>query len=350
MRGFAQLTALAILGIVSISIALPASSPAPTPHDAVAAEIARLQQLASSQFPPGLDSPGLKKGIIDGLTAAETALRDGRLYLSLHRLLQQRSVLVTIDYVGRKSGVAKDGLEGLDREWERVGAALAEKERVFSPASLKHLPAAVRALAESSSARSRPYHQSSRLYGKNSRVQNGFYYLGASLARMDSALFCQNLRFPPSAPTEMPSVEAALAGFESEVLDAYRPPASIEHHKQFITANSALKLARELSQQGRPNGALLQYLDARLSFRLINPGPHDKQQLSSLQTKSRAVSARLGSSELDHSIARLYWEVAEDALAAASEGGSSAEHMATAAIILEDILPTYFQLLEGNRQ
>ena len=55
-----------------------------------------------------------------------------------------------------------------------------------------------------------------------------------------------------------------LDALEGELLSAYKPPASIDRHREFIAASSTLKEARELDAAGLSYGALLRYLQAVL--------------------------------------------------------------------------------------
>jgi hypothetical protein len=99
------------------------------------------------------------------------------------------------------------------------------------------------------------------------------------------------------------------------VLAAYRPPASIERHTDFIRASASLKEAHELDALGLRHGALLRYLQAAQRFApsaAVPAGPPD-----ALEARLREYDARLASRERDDSIGRLFLETAQSLAAPA---------------------------------
>ena len=72
----------------------------------------------------------------------------------------------------------------------------------------------------------------------------------ATIGPITLAAFCRTLSFP--APRRAPPLRP-LAGevdaLDTALLSAYRPPASIDRHSEFITASAAIKEARELDSK-----------------------------------------------------------------------------------------------------
>ena len=169
----------------------------------------------------------------------------------------------------------------------------------------------------------------------------GLFYIGTAQAQRDFAGFCRALSAPASRPAPpMRSLPGELDRLEEEMLAAYRPPASIDNHKDFILAHSALKEARELDAAGLRYGALLRYLQAAQRFAPLRKPPAGLRG-PALAKRLDEIDARLSSGRFDDSIGRLFLEAARDE---AEEG--EGESPATAAVLAADILPRYFAALE----
>jgi hypothetical protein len=95
----------------------------------------------------------------------------------------------------------------------------------------------------------------------------------------------------------------------------------------------AIKIAQTLDEQGRHEGALLQYLVSRIRFGLI-------RTLDAAQPSAAVVAGRIRGFEIpgdvDHSIAHFLLQLA----AATNEGSDPGPR--GAAMILDDVLPAYF--------
>ena len=128
------------------------------------------------------------------------------------------------------------------------------------------------------------------------------------------------------------------------MLAAYRPPASIDRHGEFIGASSTLKEARELDAAGLRYGALLRYLQAALRFAPLRKVP-PSVDAGALAKLLRGLDARLSARGVDHSLGRLFLEAAQADVASAAAGTSPA----VAAAITSDVLPRYFAALEPAR-
>ena len=122
------------------------------------------------------------------------------------------------------------------------------------------------------------------------------------------------------------------------MLAAYRPPAAIDSHGDFITTSAALKEARELDAAGLRYGALLRYLQASLRFAPLRPAVTTDP--ARLAERLRELDVQLASGSVDHSLGRLFLEIAQEA-----QAGGSPQDGATAAAIAGDVLPRYFAAL-----
>jgi len=210
-----------------------------------------------------------------------------------------------------------------------MGSALEDNLTAPDPNVLAGVhPAALRALGEAALPQIRAYYEASLEYGRNTVPGQGLYYLGAAQAERELVDLSRKLSQPSGrrAPP-LRSIAPELNALESELLAAYRPPASTEKHGQFIGISAILKEARELDTAGLRYGALLRYLQAALRFAPLRGGNGSPGgQLSKLD-------ARLSSPDVDDSLGRLFLEIAQ-------------AEPASAAAIAADVLPRYFAALE----
>jgi hypothetical protein len=277
--------------------------------DPLAAEIARL-----------LETPGARQ-IRPVLERAQEDLSEGRRVLALQRVVNARATLAASERTFPKG----QALGVFESEWQRTGTELAADLRTPSPAALNGLePAALRALAEAALPQVRIYYHASLDYGRNTTPDSGFHYL--SEARMQREVVNASRALSTPSGRKVPpvrSLEPELDALQHDLLTAYRPPAWIERHREFIAASSTLKEARELDQAGLHHGALLRYLQAA---QRVAPLRHGSEQPARLT--GEALAARLR--ELD---GRLFLETAQ------AEPGE-------ASVIAQDVLPRYFAALE----
>lgn len=282
-----------------------------------------------------------KTSFINQISRAESALQSGYPLLTLYYLQSPWSRLGANIYMGSKAGVAKSGNAAYEAEWRRLGKELAEKERRLTPVTVRKLPASVRALIQASRMLSRPYYQSGRLFGLNTTLDQGLYYMGVAPGNIDFALFCQQLPFPESRPApRLRSLDSELARLESETLEAYKK-SSAEDQPGFNDVNSYLKLASELNQERWFEGALHKYLEAATVLGLISAPAPDPGKLASFREQLDASGARLESNSVDHSIGLLYLQMARKALDPMN-GEVSPLGLKRAAVVLEQVLPRYF--------
>ncbi len=310
-----------ILSLLALLLALPACGGAAEPEakDPLLALTAEIEA-ARPQVKPA-DQPALAR--------VEEDLHAGRRLLAVQRFAEVKENLAVAAYLGQhRAGQLQD----FEAEWTRMGGVLRADLGPPSPDAFKDVqPAAVRALAEVAFPQIRGYYEASLEYGRNTMPDQGLYYLAGAQAQRDLTAFYRTLSAPTArhAPPVRP-LHAELDALETELLAAYRPPASIDKHGQFIGVSSTLKEARELDAAGLHYGALLRYLQAARQFAALRGA-------SPLATDALAgLDARLSAGGIDHSLGRLFLEAAQ---AGAPDAG----------VIADDVLPRYFAALEPAR-
>jgi hypothetical protein len=346
MRGrrFLSFVALAafVLGVAALSAADARTADSPDP---LAAEIERWSTFLRNHA-PGDESWGQIKGMAEPvLQRAQEALHDGQRLLALQRLSSVRMYLAASIYTEQKPAVKKDAA-AFEAEWNRIGQTLRADLEPLRPGALDGVvPAAVRALAEASLAQVRVYYETSLEYGRNTMPQYGLLYLGVAQGQREFANFCRTLSDArggslPPARTLGPELDR----LEGELLAAYRPPASIDKHGEFIATSSALKEARELDAAGFRFGALLRYLQTAQRLALLRAGSAPLDPVG-LTRKLKDFETRLSKGGVDNSIGRIFLEAAQADLAHPAPRGSPA----VAAAVAGDVLPRYFSALAPAR-
>jgi hypothetical protein len=277
------------------------------------------------------------------LESAQDALRHGRRELALARLAEVRVDIAAVAYLRGLSSDQVRTTAAFEAEWTRMAGPLRDDLGTPSPGALSGVrPAVARAMGEAALPQVREYYQASLGYGRSTLPQDGYSYLGTAQALQQLVAFCRTVSagFPDRRQPELRVLDAEIDGLSSEVLAAYRPPAAIAKHGNFIGVGSLLKEARELNAAGLRYGALLRYLQAALVMQPLRPAaPVPDTRI--LAARLRELDARLAAGGLDHSIGRLYLEMAQAHLAGGAPGASAA----TAAAILDDVLPRYFAAL-----
>ncbi len=320
--------------------------------DPLAAEIARWSSyLATHQATKG-DAfwPQIQAATTPVLTAAEKALADGRRLLALQRLAAVQTNLGATVYVSEHTGPESRDEAAFVAEWERLGRELQADLGATAPGAFERVrPAAVRAMAEAVAPQIRGFYDAGLEMGKSIEPGEGLFYLGSARAQRDFAAFCR--RLPPStttaiigAPPRLRPLAHELDDLETKLLAAYRPPASVDRHGEFITANSTLNEARELDAAGLRYGALVRYLQAALRAAPLLPvaPPATPTDPAAIADTLRSFEKRLADPEVDHSIGRLFLESAQADLSANPPPGKATNAEAIAA----DALPRYFAALQ----
>ena len=313
-------------------------------EDPLAAEIARWSAYVRDNSSNDEMWAQVKSSSGPALAKAEEALRDGRRLLALQRLAAARVNPAAFRYLETLSPADRRELSKLEGEWARSGRVLRAQLAKTSAAEFAGVqPAAVRAIAEAALPQVRVYYDASLEYGRNTMPDAGFYYLGAARAQRETAELCRRLSALSSIrPPALRPLGAELDALEGELLGAYRPPAAIEKHADFIAASSLLKEARELDAAGLRHGAVLRYLLAAQRTALIRASAPELDA-TTLAARLRELEARLSGGP-DHSIARLFLESARAEAAGVAPAASP-----VAAAIVSDVLPRYFAAVQPRR-
>lgn len=232
--------------------------------DPLAAEIARWSAYLRDNRSTDENWTQVKQAVEPALSRASKALQDGQRSLALLRLAGARVNLAASQYVQSRPAAERAEIAAFESEWARMGKVLAADRKPVSPGALEGLrPAAVRAIAEAAAPQVKTFYDASLEYARATSPQYGLFYIGNAAAQRDFVAFCRTLSEPRTAGgPPLRSLESDLDALETELLAAYRPPASIDRHSEFIRASATLKEARELDQAGLRYGALLRYLQA----------------------------------------------------------------------------------------
>lgn len=335
-----------LLAVLGFCLLLAPAGPAagqnpPKARKQISDEIDRLKQLLPSLNLPDAES----KQHADALDRVERSLARGHLFLSLYYLQSVRVSMMTYDYQRSKAEVAKRGVEAFEAEWRSLGRELSAKEKAAARA-FGNIPAAVRAMAEAALGQVHPNHQSGRLYGLNTTVNDGLYYMGRAPAFQEFAIFSRQLNFaPPRSALKLGLMEPELSALEEETLAAYKQAAD-KDLRPFINVNVTLKVAWDLNRERRHFGALLKYLDASLALKLLGSAALGPEQQAELKIKSAAFGRQLSNGGTDHSIGLIYWQMADRALEPAGEDRVGPEDLKRAAVVIEQVLPRYFKAIQ----
>lgn len=342
--GIATAAMLLVLGLAWVpNLGAVSSRPSPDP---LATEIAQGSAFLSGMAAPRGDWVEIKKENQPLLARAAQDVVHGRRLLALRRLATARAALAIGAYMSARPAGERTDLARFEAEWSRMGKVLGASSSPPSPNSLASVkPAALRALGEAAIPQERAYYVASLEYGRNTTPDDGLYYLATAQAQRELIELCRRLSTPSSLqPPPLRSLHAEIEGLQSEVLKAYRPPASVDRHGAFITANAALKEARELDAAGLRYGAMLRYLDAAHLVASLRP-PAPPLAPTVLRKRLDEFATRLSAGGIDHSIGRMILEGAQDEMASAAPGASP-PGMTT---IVTDILPRYFAALKPAR-
>jgi hypothetical protein len=305
---------------------------------AVTSALARFREKLS----PMKMSDDEKAGLADLLKRAEDAIKANHLFLSLLRLQSLWARLGAQEYVESSAAIAKHGEAAFESNWRKLGKELADKERRIAPAGIRQLPAVVRAFVQSSRHQSHAYYQSGLLYGQQTTLDNGHFYMGLARGYVDFSLFCLSLRFEAApAVLRMRALDNELSELEGEILKAYGQ-SDAKDQPSYNNLNSTLKVAQELNQSKMIEGALQKYLESAWLFGLITATDASKDALPAIKAKVESARQRLGERGKDHSIGSLYLEIADAALAAAG-AEVSADNLKRASVVVDTVLPRYFK-------
>jgi hypothetical protein len=334
--------ARAAFALVALTSAAGATTPPPDP---IAAELARWAEYIRTNTATDELWTQIKPGAETVLGRAEQALKQGHRLLALQRLAFVNENLSATTYIGQRTAEQRKDQAAFEAEWKRMGGELKPQRAAADAKALEELkPAAVRAMAEAALPQVKIYYDASLDYGRSTTPDSGLYYLGAAQAQRQFAAFARTLHEPEKgAPPPLRALAPELDDLQDALLAAYRPPASLDKHRDFIGANAALKEARELDAAGLRYGALLRYLEAARRFAPLKPGPAATPTPAAVAEQLEPLAARLDAPGTDHSIGRLMLQVAQFDLAEHAQDGN----VAVAAAVANDVLPRYFAALQA---
>jgi len=329
--------ALLTVAIAGLGAAATADS-----GDPLAAEIDRWSAfLASKTATDDENWTQVKQATEPMLNGARDALKNGRRLIALQRLGSARMYLSAQKYVDDFPADKRNDEAAFEADWTRMAGVLKTDLGPIPPGAMDGVrPAAARAMAEAALPQVKGYYDSALEYGRNTMASTGIFYIGTAKAQRDFADLCRSLSAPDGPPAPpLRALGRELDRLEKSLLDAYRPPASIDRHLEFIGASSTLNEARQLDAAGLRYGALHRYLQAAMRTAPLVPGPARLDD-AAVRARLQELATRLSSGGVDHSIGRLWLETAQSDLAAAGDKVPD-----SAAAIAGDILPRYFAAL-----
>ena len=295
-------------------------------------------------------SDDLKKQCTADVAEARANLKLKNLYLSLYTIRTCQLELASLAYAQAKSDLTSKGAEAFETEWRQLGSSLTEKENILADRTTK-LPAVIVALADVSQSQARPYYQSGRLFALNSNMAEGIYYLGRAPANLDFAIMCRGLDLsrPKKATASFRSPQPELTQLETMALRTYKTADVSTQQAQYNRLNANLKIAGELNRASMFEGALLKYLESKLYFGLIITTA-EKEDLQHLRDRTKEAEKQLISDKVDHSIGLLFLQLADRSLNPDEKAEPSAAQIKRAVVILNQVLPSYFDYLKESRQ
>jgi hypothetical protein len=312
--------------LLSIAVVLALGGGAGTAQESLATrlstEVASLTGTAERVVPQEQ-----RPALLARLGRAKAAIDANRLHLALYEV--EGAYVMTHAYAGANELSGVKTSEEFAARWRSAGEPRA------GGAADQSAPNLVRAMAASAARRAPVTYRAALPYGQDAGVSAGAYYLGEARALADFADFARRLPWKrDGAALNIRSIQPELDAFDAEVTTAYETMTPAEH-PTYIVVSVLLKRARSLSDNGDHAGALLEYLLARLRFAPLRKGEAPAADTARLsEARARLDAAR------DHSIARMFLEMAEAAL----EGGVETARR-NAGIIAGDVLPAYHAAL-----
>lgn len=261
------------------------------------------------------------------LGRAKAALDAGRLHLALYEL-EGVFVLGKAAAFANESAAVKT-TDSFIARWKSEG------EPTPRASAEADAPALIRAMVASAARRAPVTYRAALPYGQDAGVEAGMYYLGESRALSAFADFARTIPWSRSGtPAPIRSVGSEIEAFDAQVTNAYERMTPAQH-PTYIVVSVLIKRARALNDTGDHAGALFEYLLARLRFAPLR-GAADE----SIGGDALAAAASRLTPDVDHSIARVFVEMAEAALAT-----TDSTLRRNAAAIVADVLPAYHDAL-----
>jgi len=311
----------------------------PALPQAIETEVKRLEELIPENERKGMAEKEIAFAL-EGLRPIPDDLAQGKAYVAFERLASSQDILESAAFLSRHQGEIQEPKAFLAL-WEADGPALEQEVAHLEKTGFSGRSALVQSWGEISTYRILTHYRASKMYAKVG-IEGGLYYLGNAHAAAEFASFCARIedelkgalpRFRPLA-----DIEAELS---KNTVSAYgRGDASTLHHQNFIRLDSSLKEARQLIADHRDYGAAASLLEARFRLGIIQRDP--SAPIPPPDPDRAPYRARLFDPAFDHSLALSLWERALDRVASSEE-----KDRREAAVLLEEVIPFYFQLLEA---
>jgi hypothetical protein len=310
----------------------------PTLPQAIESEVKRLEELIPENERKGMAEKEIALAL-EGLRPIPEDLAQGKVYVAFERLASSQDILESAAFLTRHQEEVQEPKAFLAL-WEADGPALEQEAARLEKTGFSGRSALVQSRGEISTYRILTHYRASKMYAKFG-IGGGLYYLGTAHAAAELASFCARIEDEPKgAPPRLRPLADIEAELSKSTVSAYgRGDASTLHHKDFIRLDSALKEARLLIADHRDLGAAASLLEARFRLGIIQRDPG--APIPAPDPERAPYRARLFDPAFDHSLALSLWERALDRAASSGE-----QERREAAVLLEEVIPFYFQLLE----
>jgi hypothetical protein len=318
------------------AVFLASSLYAQTPAEQIRHEVSRLQKQATAA--PDSDT---KTSLLKTVKRAEMANSRNQDFLALEELATAHLLAQVLKDEQLQLDKAT-GMPKFEAEFKRAQPELAAADRRARARTWRDVPAAIRAIAEISQAKTLVLMEATRPYAMADGPQSGMLYIGQARATVQTSDFAASLHAASRRVPKLRSVLPELHALQTRVNATFNPPRSIERHSDYIRLNSTLKMAFELDAARLYAGAIYRYLEATRQFELMDaPAPNDARKAAFARTVA-AFTQRIRDANRDDSLALLFLQKAQ-AFAAGREGDSpSPDDWKNAFVIVEKVLPAYF--------
>ena len=289
------------------------------------------------------------------LTDVEGLIKAGRLAAALEWLGSVSPGTVAVAKAGEGWAESATGpgkkIEALEADWIAIGKAIARERPRFPTGRSDKQSAFLRAVAEIAIGQIDENYAVAVSYGRESGLPAGAYYAGRAQGLMAFSIVASSFTSSETRKDRIPvSLEKPLLALDDAIVMAYAKPGSTAQHGNFITANSMLKLARELDQQGLRYGALLTLMRSAFALALATIAPPDPSTGKNIAMALDELEKRFKDSAFDESIGDSYIEKARISLEKADAGGETGDRERLRAhAIATVVLPRYMELTGGGK-
>ena len=312
--------------VLSFAVILAAAGAGAAAQESVAARLTREIATVTATVERAVPQEQ-RAGALARLARAKAAVDAGRPHLALYEL-EPIAVMANASAFANDRTTVKTEEEFIAR-WKAAG-----EPRVRASAD-PNAPALVQAMVASGARRAPITYRAALPDGQDAGVPAGLYYLGEAQALAAFSDFARALPWKrEGTPAAIRSIQPELEAFDAEVTTAYESMTQADH-PTYIVVSVLIKRARTLNDNGDHAGALFEYLLARLRFGSLRKAADTPADATALAQATARLAAGV-----DHSIARVFLEMAATALA-----GDDAAQRRNAGYILADVLPAYHAAL-----